>query len=159
MAKAPDEHVIKRANAQFREYLHGRGLKYTPERKTLLLAILKNHDHFEAEQLLLQLRAEGARVAKATVYRTLPLLVDCGLIRKVQFDEKHAHYEHTWDQAPHDHMFCQSCHRIIEFDNPDIDRIKREVAGAHAFEVRSHRFQITGLCRECAAQNLRSEDT
>ena len=56
-------------------------------------------------------------MAKATIYRTLPLLVDCGIINQVQFGGELARYEHTFAQTPHDHMVCRRCGRIIEFDS------------------------------------------
>ena len=85
MAKPLSDDIIQTAEDIFRTYLRSRGLKYTPERRTLLREVLSNNDHFEAEQLLFTMRQEGKRVAKATIYRTLPLLVDCGLIQQVQF--------------------------------------------------------------------------
>jgi Fur family ferric uptake transcriptional regulator len=141
--------TIRTAEEIFRAFLRGRGLKYTPERRTLLLAVLGNEDHFEADELLITLRQAGKRVAKATIYRTLPLLVDCGLIRQVQFGDKLARYEHRWGHAPHDHMVCQRCQRIIEFDNAEIARVRSKIAARYKFRVLSHRFQMTGLCREC----------
>ena len=145
-----DDNALRDAEDLFRQYLRSRGLKYTPERRTLLREILGHDEHFEAEQLLFVLRQGGVRVAKATIYRTLPLLVDCGLIQQVQFGDKLARYEHTFGQEPHDHMICRSCRRVIEFANAEVARLRSEIAGRHQFQAQSHRFQITGLCADCA---------
>lgn len=149
MARQLTEDEIATAESIFREYLHDRGLKYTPERRTLLLEVLGNPDHFEAEQLLISLRQAGQRVAKATIYRTLPLLVNCGILRQVQFGDKLTHYEHAFGQNPHDHMVCRQCRRIIEFSSEDIVRLRTVIAARFRFHATSHRFQISGLCWEC----------
>jgi Fur family ferric uptake transcriptional regulator len=149
MAKPLNDDSIQTAENIFREYLRDRGLKYTPERRAVLREVLRNDDHFEAEQLLIALRQSGERVAKATVYRTLPLLVNCGIIKQIQFGDKLARYEHTFGQDAHDHMVCQRCRRIIEFDSSDVDRLRTVVASQHRFYATAHRFQITGLCWEC----------
>lgn len=149
MAKALSEEEIQTAENIFREYLRDRGLKYTPERRTLLYEVLGNDEHFEAEQLLIALRQSGKRVAKATIYRTLPLLVSCGIIRQVHFGDNLARYEHTFGQDPHDHMVCRRCHRIVEFDSGDVVNLRAVLASRHNFHAIGHRFQITGLCWEC----------
>lgn len=149
MSKSLDNSDFVTAESIFREYLKDRGLRYTPERRMLLREVLGNDEHFEAEQLLLNLRQQGKRVAKATVYRTLPLLINCGIIKKVQFGDNLARYEHAFGQGPHDHMVCQRCHRIIEFDSADVLRLRRILSAKHGFHPLMHRFQITGLCAEC----------
>jgi Fur family ferric uptake transcriptional regulator len=149
MAKPLSEEDIRTAKGIFKEYLRDRGLKYTPERRMVLQEVLGNDEHFEAEQLLFTLRQSGKRVAKATIYRTLPLLVGCGIINQVQFGDKLARYEHTFGQSPHDHMVCRRCRRIIEFDSADVARLRTVLASRHMFHAVSHRFQIAGLCHEC----------
>ncbi|NLX12776.1 MAG: transcriptional repressor [Phycisphaerales bacterium] len=153
MAKSLKRGEIDNAENLFKEYLRERGLKYTPERRTVLHAVLANDDHFEAEDLLLNLRKAGRRVAKATIYRTLPLLVDCGLINEAAFGEKHAHYENALSQGTHDHMICRRCRRIIEFDDTEVIRLRTALAEIHQFRAQTHRFQITGLCRTCQRNN------
>lgn len=149
MAKPLNDDGIQTAENIFREYLRDRGLKYTPERRAVLREVLRNDEHFEAEQLLIALRQAGHRVAKATVYRTLPLLVNCGIIKQILFGDKLARYEHTYGQDDHDHMVCQRCRRIIEFDSSDVERLRTILANEHKFYATAHRFQITGLCAEC----------
>src|SRR5262245_34774563 len=98
MAKPLSPDDIRSAENIFREYLRGRGQKFTPERRALIQEVLSNDSHFEAEQLLIALRQAGHRVAKATVYRTLPLLVSCGIVKQIQFGDKLTRYEHTFGQ-------------------------------------------------------------
>ncbi len=150
MTTSAERNDLLAAEGIFREYLRDHKLKYTPERQAVLRGVMANEHHFEAEQLLVELRTGGERVAKATIYRTLPLLVDCGLIKQVQFGEKGTRYEHTYGHQPHDHMVCQRCGRIIEFDNSEVARLAGVVADGHQFRSLSHRFQIVGFCSDCA---------
>lgn len=149
MAKPLSPEEIQAAENIFREYLRDRGLKFTPERQSLIREVLGNDSHFEAEQLLIALQQSGARVAKATVYRTLPLLVQCGIIKQIQFGDKLTRYEHTFGHEPHDHMVCRRCRRIIEFDSGEVMQLRTKIAAEHRFHAVGHRMQITGLCWEC----------
>jgi Fur family ferric uptake transcriptional regulator len=149
MATPVNDEVVQTAENVFREYLRDRGLKYTGERQSILQAVMHKDEHFEAEQLLLGLRQKDSRVGKATVYRTLKLLVACGIVKEVHFSNKQAHYEHTYGQDPHDHMVCRRCGRIIEFDAADVLRLRRAIAMEHRFHALAHRFSIMGLCEAC----------
>jgi len=147
-----DKNAVKQAEDQFRRYLRRRGLKFTPERRAILRAILSSAEHFEAEDLLLLLRQQGKRIGKATIYRTLPLLVDCGILKRVFLADKRAHYEHSFGPTPHDHMVCQSCGRIVEFDSTELVRLRERLAAQEGFKAISHRFQILGICPACAGE-------
>lgn len=149
MAQPADAETIATAENVFREFLRDRGLKYTDERQDILRAVMHNDEHFEAEQLLLDMRQKDSRVGKATVYRTLKLLVACGIVKEVHFSNKQVHYEHTYGQDPHDHMVCRRCGRIIEFGAADVVRLRAALAAQHRFHALAHRFQITGLCEAC----------
>ena len=140
---------IRAAEAEFRRYLKSRGVKFTQPRQHILDVVLGIHDHFEAEQLLFALRQQGQRVAKATIYRTLPLLVDCGILKQVRFDVKQAHYELAFGEDAHDHMVCRRCGRIIEFGSDEVIKLRKRLAREHRFRSIAHRFQISGLCEEC----------
>jgi Fur family transcriptional regulator, ferric uptake regulator len=149
MARAASEDLIRTAEDVFLAYLRERGLKYTGERRKVLQAVMRNDDHFEAEQLLLNMRQTHARVGKATVYRTLKLLVDCHIIREVHFSNKQVHYEHIYGQEPHDHLVCRRCGRIIEFDAAEVVRLRTMISAERGFVPISHRFQIIGMCESC----------
>jgi len=141
--------MIDTAETLFREFLRDRGLKFTGEREKILRAVMGTDEHFEAEQLLFTMRQQDRRVGKATVYRTLKILVECGIIKEVHFSNKQVHYEHTYGQDPHDHMVCRRCGRIIEFDAKDVERLRTIIAAEYRFHALSHRFQILGLCETC----------
>jgi Fur family ferric uptake transcriptional regulator len=138
------------ARTAFAQYLRDRGIRNTAARREILDAVLQLNDHFEAEQVLYALREKGSKVGKATLYRTLPLLVDCGILKQVRFDVKQAYYEHVFGEDPHDHMVCRRCGRIIEFDAEEVLELRKRIAQRHHFHVTGHRFQLSGLCWECS---------
>ena len=152
-----DPHNARKAEELFKGYLRQRELKFTPERKTILEAILGTDEHFEAEDLLLQLRQQGIRVGKATIYRTLPLMVDCGILRRIFFGDNRAHYEHSIGPTQHDHMVCKACGRIIEFDSSEVLELRRQLAERYEFQAGSHRFQIAGISM-ASIKSLRAEN-
>ena len=133
----------------FKEYLTSRKLKFTPERQTILEYVFSSHKHFEAEELLVSLRLNHIRISKATIYRTLYLLVKSGLLREVIYGERHAHYEHAYGQEHHDHLVCNNCGKIIEFFEERIEKLQEEVCKKNNFKVDSHRLQIQGYCESC----------
>lgn len=149
MSKLLSPEQKRQAEDLFRRFLRNRGIKFTRPRQAILGAVLQINEHFEAEQLMAQLWQGGEKVAKATIYRTLPLLVDCGILKQVYFSGTQAHYEHTYGEDPHDHMVCGRCGRIIEFDSSGIAELTARLAQQHGFRAVGHRFQISGLCQAC----------
>ncbi len=133
----------------FKEYLTSRRLKFTAERQAILDRVFENHKHFEADELLVDLRLNDMKISKATIYRTLALLVKSGLLREVIFGERHAHYEHVYGHEHHDHLVCNNCGKIIEFTEHRIEKLQDEVCRKNKFKVDSHRLQIQGLCEDC----------
>ncbi|HUW35513.1 MAG TPA: Fur family transcriptional regulator [Planctomycetota bacterium] len=133
----------------FREFLAKRGLKLTPERRLILEEVFRQHDHFEAEELLFRMRQRKVRVSKATLYRTLPLLVKAGLLREEVFGERHLHYEHVHGRKHHDHLLCLSCGKIEEFLDETMEQLQDRVCARHGFDPTGHRLEIHGYCKEC----------
>lgn len=133
----------------FKEYLESKKLKFTAERQAILDRVFANHKHFEADELLVDLRLNDLKISKATIYRTLSLLVKSGLLREVIFGERHAHYEHVYGHEHHDHLVCNGCGKIIEFVEHRIEKLQDEVCRENNFKAESHRLQIQGLCEDC----------
>jgi Fur family ferric uptake transcriptional regulator len=141
---------IQQAREGFYRFLQDRGVKNTAPRRLILETVLGFTDHFEAEQVLYTLHERGHKVGKATVYRTLPLLVECGILKQVRFDVKQAHYEHAFVDEPHEHMVCRRCGRIIEFSAPELVELRRRIGQRYHFHVTGHRLQLAGLCWDCS---------
>ena len=134
---------------RFREYLKGRNLRLTPERRTVLETMLRREGHFDAEELLQFVRRRNKTVSRATLYRTLDHLRGAGLVWMHRFGGGHALYEHVYGRKHHDHMICDRCQRVIEFMNDEIETLQEEVCHAHDFESTRHVMQIFGICSEC----------
>ena len=134
---------------KFREFLEIRGEKLTEPRRILIRHIFDSHKHFDADELVSDLRGAGRRVSRATVYRTLRLLVEAGLLRELRLTNRTA-YEHDYGYPSHDHLHCTQCDRVVEFNDDEIRRIREAVSQAHGFLASGHRFIITGLCSSCS---------
>jgi Fur family ferric uptake transcriptional regulator len=139
-----------RERERFLALIRQRGQRVTAERLALLDQIFAHHGHIDAEQLLAALRADGIKISRATVYRNLELLVECGLVNKHRLGRERHLYEHVHAGQRHDHLVCAECGRVVEFVSPGIAALQGEICRAHGFSPAHHALQITGLCNRCA---------
>ena len=137
----------------FQEYLKTRGLKLTSQRNVIAKKVLGTHKHFSAEELLEDLKGEKRAISKATVYRTLALLVESHLLDSVDFERGYKLYERALGHMHHDHLICTECGRIVEFHDEAIEKAQAAVAEAHRFEVAWHTHKLYGLCASCRKKN------
>jgi Fur family ferric uptake transcriptional regulator len=124
----------------------------TEERLALFEEIFSQHRHIDAEELLAGMQARGSKISRATVYRNLDLLVECGLARKQQLASRRFLYEHVHGGQHHDHLVCAVCGRVVEFVSAGIAALQTEICRAHGFSPAHHTLQISGLCNGCAAR-------
>jgi Fur family ferric uptake transcriptional regulator len=134
---------------RFEGFLRGKKLKLTGERMAILNAVFLRRKHFDAETLHATLREEGGDISRATVYRTLDLLVQCGLVRKNSLGSSHANYEAARDNEHHDHLICLNCGKVIEFYRPDLETLQDKICTENSFKSLHHSLQIFGLCSDC----------
>jgi Fur family ferric uptake transcriptional regulator len=134
---------------KFRDYLRSRNLPLTEQRARVAQALFSTHKHVSVEEIIERLHGERVLIGKATVYRTLDLLVESGLVREHDFGEGFKRYEYLAGPADHEHLICEGCGKLIEFKSPEIDELKRELARAHNFRPRYHRLEVYGLCEDC----------
>ena len=135
---------------KFREYLSSRPRpqRYTGQQRDMVRYIFSQHNHFDADQLIDAMKQAGFQVSRATVYRTLTKLVDAGLLRRLEIGPK-MFYEHDYGYPQHEHMHCEQCGKMIEFQSPAIEAAMREVCREHQFHASGHTFVIRGTCGEC----------
>ncbi len=135
---------------KFREYLSSRSKpqRYTGQQRDMVRYIFSQHNHFDADQLIDDMKKAGLEVSRATVYRTLNKLVDAGLLRRLEIGPRMC-YEHDYGYPQHEHMHCDLCGKMIEFQNPAIEAAVREVCRQHQFNASGHTFIIRGICDEC----------
>jgi Fur family ferric uptake transcriptional regulator len=147
----------KRELQIFRKYLERRGLKLTSERRALLDEIFGRHEHLEADELLVRLRSQHKKISRATIYRTLELLVDSGIVGRLRIGEAGYRYERLRAGDHHDHLICTQCGRVVEFFEPRIEALQDDVAARHGFILLSHSHQMRGICRACRPRS-KSQD-
>jgi Fur family ferric uptake transcriptional regulator len=124
----------------------------TPERYAVLQAVLESQGHFNAESLYYRMISNGIKISKATVYNTLDLLQECGLVSKYRFAESTSRYEKAFGRPHHHHMICLACGDIIEFVNGKLERIQEEMCREKKFNPQSSTLQIFGTCEKCSKE-------
>jgi Fur family ferric uptake transcriptional regulator len=142
--------VSQSPEEKFREYLSSRTRpqRYTDQQRALVRFIFKQHNHFDADQLIDAMKLAGFRVSRATVYRTLSKLVDAGLLRKLELGPRMC-YEHDYGYPQHEHLQCSECGKMIEFQSPALEAALREVCRQNQFNASGHTLIIRGKCAEC----------
>ena len=147
----PPVEVSQSPESKFREYLSSRPKpqRCTKQQERMVRFIFESqHNHFDADQLIDDMKRAGLPVSRATVYRTLTKLVDAGLLRRLELGPS-MFYEHDYGYPPHEHLVCQQCGKVIEFQNSALDSIIRDVGREHAFHTSGHTFIVRGTCAEC----------
>ena len=137
------------AKQKFMAFLEGKNLRLTSQRQAIIDTVFSTEEHFTAEQLLGWSRRRDKSVSRATVYRTLPLLTESGLVREMDFGKDHKYYDPNYADHPHhSHLICNDCDKIVEFESEKIDQLEDEISHRLGFTVKTQRLQITGSCEE-----------
>ena len=137
---------------QFKDYLESCGLRLTSKRQDILEQVYAYNGHFQAEDLLVQMRRNGYLASRPTIYRTLPLLVKSGLLTEFIDAQKNTRYESIHSLREHAHLICLRCNQIVEFREPKINALQKAVCEKHGFKSVRFRNEIIGYCAECQAE-------
>ena len=133
----------------FKTVLRKEGLKITPQRVAILKEIIKDKGHRESEEIYFAIKSSKTHVSRATVYRTLDILVQNNFVRKLNIGDGRERYESKINSLHHDHLICEICHNIIEFVDQDIEKLQDEIANKYQFSLTRHVHQLFGICKEC----------
>ena len=134
---------------RFVEFLESRGKRVTQQRRFLVEQVFSRHEHFEADDLVEEFtHGSNQKISRPTIYRALGEMVDAGLLRKMSLQGRTV-YEHDYGYPQHDHLHCQQCQKLIEFQSDELVALCQAVAREHEFQVEGHRFVISGTCNEC----------
>ncbi|HEX5726874.1 MAG TPA: Fur family transcriptional regulator [Longimicrobiaceae bacterium] len=137
----------------FRRYLRQLGRPVTDQRAAVADVVFNSREHLSVEDIEARLKERGERIGKATIYRTMEILVRSGLVEDHDFGDGFKRYEHLFGHQPvHEHLVCTHCRTVVEFQSPEILRLQQEVAERHGFQPTRHRLEIYGLCAECQAK-------
>ena len=136
----------KQANEIFRSFLKNGKNRITPERFEVMDAALDYNGHFGADDLYILMKNKDSSISRATVYKTLELLVQCDLLSKRNFGENITRYESSFKKQIHDHLICMDCGRIIEFSNKRLSELPEKISAEQGFNFESYSFNIFARC-------------
>lgn len=123
-------------------------MKTTKQRNTIVSVFFRMRGHISVEELLVEVKKANPKIGYATVYRTLHLLVESGLVQERRFGDGLARYEGHSEVEHHDHMICLECGRISEFYNPRLEELQEKLAEENDFKIYRHRLELYGVCKD-----------
>ena len=140
-----DESIRQRVH----DYLAHKGMRKTVQRDAIVTAAFSTHEHYSAEELLKMSQKIERSVSRATVYRTLPLLVECGVLRELDFGQDHKFYDPNYiDHPGHNHLICVDCHKVVEFEDRNIDTLEDCITKRLGFSPTAKTLRIEASCDE-----------
>lgn len=149
---AKDEAATRRledVKRPLRAFVKAKGLHESKIRDLIVETFLSSQEHLGLDQLLERVRAKNPGVGMATVYRTMRLLEEAGLVQTRNFNAGPTLYEMVLGRPHHDHLICTRCGLIVEFVSEPIERLQEKVAEQHGFQLMRHRHEMFGLCADC----------
>jgi Fur family ferric uptake transcriptional regulator len=151
---APTERAV--LLERFRHYLRDQHLPVTRQRDLVAEIVFLSEDHLSVDEIERRIRVRGERVGTATVYRTLDVLVQSGLVRAHDFGQGFKRYEPMPAPSVHEHLICERCGNVNEFRNEQLERMLHLIADERNFHHRRHRVEVYGLCPACRQLDLES---
>ena len=140
---------MKSAKTIFNQYLRKNGMLYSKQREQIMDIFLKTEKHPTVNDLYELVRKKNPKIGLATVYRTMEVICDAGLARKLDFGDGTKHYEHKYKHQHHHHLVCLKCGKIIEITSGKIEEIQKKLAKKHGFTITRDTMKMFGICKTC----------
>ena len=134
--------MTDKQNQIFLEMLRKEGLRFTQQRQAVWNEIQKSHEHRDAEEIYISIRNSGSKVSRATVYRTIDVLVNNRLLRKMDMGDGRNRFEPRLDDKHHDHIICLETGDIIEFYSDELEKLQETIAKDRGYELVRHVHQL-----------------
>jgi Fur family ferric uptake transcriptional regulator len=142
-----DQQSLQAVLGQAQAFFASKGLRFTKQREALVTLIFRNHEHFRPEDLIPKLRKSDGPVSRATIYRTILLLVESGMLREISLGGGERLYDPNFLRSPHhNHLICVDCREIIEFEDPNIDVMQNCITRRLGFSPTQKALRIEGSC-------------
>ena len=136
-------------SATFESFLEKKGLKVTRERRSIYEKVQSLSDHFDGEKLYKILRKDRSNIARGTVFRTLPLLLESGVIQLSVGKGKGEFFERTSSKKHHDHILCVGCGKVIEYHCEEIEELQDKICKKYDVELLFHDHKLFVRCARC----------
>ena len=140
------------SSGTLKKALKEEGLRYTHQRQAIWDELSASDEHRDAEEIYLALYNSGLKVSRATVYRTIDVLVKNNLVRKLDLGDGRARYENKMDTAHHDHLICVQCGKIEEFMDNVIENRQEVIVENFGYRLIRHIHQLFVICDECGSK-------
>ncbi len=131
----------------FVDRLRAAGYKITPPRLAVLQVIEQEGEHLDPAQILTRAQAIHRAIGRATVYRTLEMLTQLGIVRPIYVGEHGPTYIRA--EGGHHHLVCSSCGQVVEFEQCIAEQMVQELTERFGFQIKSHLLEFYGLCLRC----------
>lgn len=140
---------VPRLREALMAFMTRRGLRSTGQRRVIIDTFFESTEHLTLDQLLRQVKAVDPRIGYATVYRTMKMMVESGIVHEHKFGDGFTRFELADSDSHHDHLICLECGSITEFEEPLIEELQERIAARYSFKVSDHKHELYGVCSSC----------
>jgi Fur family ferric uptake transcriptional regulator len=141
---------------EYTEQIRSSGRRLTRQRKLVLEILEESHEHLDADMIYDRARARDPNIGLATIYRSLGLLKEMGLVQEHRLGENHGHFE-TTQSTPHHHFTCLKCGRVVEFEAPQVMDAARTLCKSEGLQVTEVHLHLSGYCASCREDGFACE--